>query len=121
MTLTGILLVAGGAALGAPVRYLLTRVVALRHPSFLALGTLGVNVLGSLILGVVVGIGAPLALLALGVGFCGALTTFSSFAVEVAELSGVRRHRMALTTVLLSLVVCVAAAGVGLLLGRAIA
>ena len=121
MTFTTILLVAAGAALGAPLRFLLTRAVVRRLPAYLSMGTLVVNVVGSLILGFVVGVGAAQLVLAVGIGFCGALTTFSGFSLEVADLTTSRRHRMALATVVLSLVVCVAAAGLGLLLGRAIA
>ncbi len=120
MTITATLLVAAGAALGAPLRFLLTRAVVRRFPAYLAMGTLGVNVLGSLILGFVAGVGAPLLVLAAGTGFCGALTTFSGFSAEVADLTAARRHVSAMSTVVLSLVICVAAAALGLLLGRAI-
>ena len=50
-------------------------------------GTLVVNVVGSFVLGVVVGAGlgtAPLSLI--GIGFCGAFTTFSTMATELALL-----------------------------------
>ncbi len=50
--------------------------------------TLIVNVVGSFVFGVVFGLGidGP-ALLALVVGFCGAFTTFSTFAVETVQLT----------------------------------
>lgn len=47
--------------------------------------TLLVNVVGSFLLGVVARKAMPTAL-AIGVGFCGGLTTFSTFAVEIAAL-----------------------------------
>jgi CrcB protein len=81
------LLVAAGAAVGAPTRFLVDRWARHHHRSGTVLGTLVVNVVGSLILGVVVAVsrepGAPSWLLPLvGVGFCGALTTFSTLAFE---------------------------------------
>lgn len=74
----------GGGA-GSVLRYLLSKGLNLSFQ--IPLGTLLVNVLGSLILGVVLGYvlknnsTGPLVLL-LTVGFCGGFTTFSAFAVE---------------------------------------
>lgn len=75
--------VAVGGVLGAWARFLLGERVERT-----ALDTLAVNVLGSFLLGVVLASTAGDAVVALaGVGFCGAFTTFSSFAVETVELS----------------------------------
>ena len=81
------LLVAAGAAVGAPTRFLVDRWARHHYRSGTILGTLLVNVMGSFMLGVVVSVsrepGAPSWLLPLvGVGFCGALTTFSTLAFE---------------------------------------
>jgi CrcB protein len=72
------LLVALGAAVGAPLRFLVAELV----PGVRA--TLVVNVVGSAVLGLLVG-ASPSTYALVGVGFCGALTTFSAFAVEVAQ------------------------------------
>lgn len=82
------LLVAAGAAVGAPTRFLVDRWARHHYRSGTVLGTLVVNVVGSFVLGVVVaasrGPGAPAWLLPLvGIGFCGALTTFSTLAFEI--------------------------------------
>ena len=90
------LLVALGAGVGASLRFLL----AVRRPDRLA--TFAVNVLGSGVLGALVHPSPSVAAL-VGIGFCGALTTFSTFAVEVAQS---RSWRYAATTV----VCCVGAA-----------
>ena len=88
--MTVVLVVLGGAV-GAPLRYLTDLVIAARHDSLLPWGTLTVNVVGSLVLGVVAGTvdaaGGPEWLLTLaGTGFCGALTTFSTFGFETIRL-----------------------------------
>jgi len=84
------LLVVVGAAIGAPLRYLTDLLVQSRHDTVFPWGTLTVNAAGSLILGAVAGTvsaGAPVWLLTLvGTGFCGALTTFSTFGFETLRL-----------------------------------
>ncbi len=76
--------VAAGGALGATGRYGVGRLLA-DYPGPYA--TLAVNVLGSFALGLVVFGGAEsTAALLLGVGFCGAFTTFSSFGVQTVSL-----------------------------------
>ncbi|MGN9804682.1 fluoride efflux transporter CrcB [Micromonospora sp. L32] len=116
-----VLLIAVGAALGAPLRYLTDRAVQARHDSLLPWGTLTVNVAGSLLLGVLLAVPAGPAVTALvGTGFCGALTTWSTFGYETLRLAraGARRH--ALANVLLSVAAGLAAATLGYALGRAL-
>ena len=86
-----VLLVALGAAVGAPARYLTDLVVQSRNDSVLPWGTFVVNVVGSFVLGVVASAvtlhDAPAWLMTLvGTGFCGALTTFSTFGLETVRL-----------------------------------
>lgn len=84
------LLVVLGAVVGAPLRYLTDLLVQSRHDTVFPWGTLTVNAVGSMILGAVAGAvsgGAPTWLLTLaGTGFCGALTTFSTFGFETVRL-----------------------------------
>ncbi|WP_019815615.1 fluoride efflux transporter FluC [Saccharomonospora saliphila] len=77
------LLVALGGASGAVVRYVLDQRVQRARDSAFPWGTLAVNVLGSALLGLVTGwsvsgTGGEAVRALLGVGLCGALTTFSS-------------------------------------------
>jgi CrcB protein len=83
---TGLLVVLG-ATVGAPLRW----VVGLRLDRRWHWGTLSVNLVGSFVLGTLVGAavgGHWFALL--GTGFCGGLTTYSAFAVQAVE-GGPRR------------------------------
>jgi CrcB protein len=108
-----VLLVALGAAVGAPLRYLTDRLIQARAGSRFPWGTLAVNVAGSLLLGFLVGLPVePRVAALLGTGFCGALTTYSTFAVETVTLP----RRPAVGNVVVSVVAGPAAAGLGLLL-----
>lgn len=82
-----------GGALGASLRYVVETWTVARWGHNWPWGTFAVNVGGSLILGVALGgvLVAELprwASLLIATGFCGALTTFSSFALQVLDLSG---------------------------------
>ena len=86
-----ILAVLAGGMLGAPARYLADRAVQARHDSVFPWGTFAVNMIGSAILGFLLGaqrhLGLPPAAFALlGTGFCGGLTTFSTFGYETLRL-----------------------------------
>lgn len=77
-------LVAVGGALGAVGRYAVGELLASRRFPW---ATLSVNVLGSFVLGVILfgPVDGDLTLL-VGVGFCGAFTTFSSFSFQTVDL-----------------------------------
>lgn len=116
-----VLLVLVGGAIGAPLRYLTDRVVQSRHDSGFPWGTFTVNTIGSLILGVVLGSTASPALTALvGTGFCGALTTYSTFGYEIVALAGNRAYLYATLNALGSVAAGLGAAGMGLALGAAL-
>ncbi|GAA2445016.1 fluoride efflux transporter CrcB [Agromyces soli] len=113
-------LVAG--SLGAVIRYLLSRRFPVR-PGHLPGGILIVNVVGSAVAGVVIGLAERAAVsadwrLILVTGFCGGLTTFSTWSVETIELLDGGRWRAALLNVFVTLVLGFAAAGAGYLLAR---
>lgn len=117
-----VVLVALGAAVGAPLRYLIERAVRARMQSRFPAGILLVNVLGSLVFGVVVGgLVSPQLQALLGVGLCGALTTYSAFGLDTVVLAERRERLLASAYVLASLVAGLAAALVGLAGGAALA
>ncbi|GLW95181.1 fluoride efflux transporter FluC [Actinokineospora globicatena] len=115
--MNGALQVAIGAAVGAPLRYLVDR--AIPRPSGFPWGTVVVNVVGSLVLGVVVGWGDWLPLL--GTGFCGALTTYSTFSYETLVLAESGDRRRAFATIAVSLIAGLAAFWCGLAGAHAVA
>ena len=108
------LLVLAGGAVGAPTRYLADRWISGRHAVRFPFGTLTVNLIGCFVLGLLAGGVAHSgwsadAYALVGTGFCGGLTTFSTFAVETVELA---RHPKPLRAS--AYLVVSAAAGVGL-------
>ncbi|WP_461472179.1 CrcB family protein [Microbacterium sp. HJ5] len=106
--------VAGGA--GAGLRYVLDRVIGARDGG-LPVGILVVNVSGSLLLGLIAGLGtlvAPDVALILGAGLLGGYTTFSAVSVDTVLLAERRRWRDAAANLLGTLVLAVAAGAAGL-------
>lgn len=113
-----LLLVFVGGALGASLRYVVDRWVQDRHRLRFPLGTLGVNLAGCFVLGVVAGgvahAGWPDHVQALvGTGLCGGLTTFSTFSVETVQLLAGRLAIRAISYLILSVGLGVALAAVG--------
>ena len=102
-TLMMVVLVALGAAVGAPLRYVLAVALDGRFPT----GLLLVNALGSGLFGVFAALSmgdAGLALL--GTGFCGGFTSFSSFAVQSVERPAPIATAYVLATTFLSVGAC---------------
>jgi CrcB protein len=102
-----------GAAVGAPLRYLTDRLVQSRHDSLFPWGTLTVNLVGSLVLGVLAGAGSAVphgVVAVVGTGFCGALTTYSTFSYETLRLAEQRAYFYATVNVVVSVVAGVGAA-----------
>lgn len=117
-----VLLIALGAAVGAPLRYLTDRAVQARFGSALPWGTLTVNVAGSLLLGGVLAVPAGPAVSALvGTGFCGALTTWSTFGYETLRLARAGSRRAALANVALSVTAGLGAVWLGFAVVRVLA
>ena len=98
-------LVALGGAVGASVRYLLGH--WFDRPGRLPWGTVAANLAGSFVLGLVAGASpGPHALV--GLGFCGALTTYSAFAVQTHHLGWRRGALLVLVTLPPAIALCAA-------------
>ena len=121
-----ILAVGCGGFLGAVARYALTGLMHRRFPAFLPAGTLLVNVLGCLVIGVLMALVRERVLLSghetlrffLITGILGSLTTFSTFGFETVELIQESNLRLAAWNVAGNLVLGLAAVWFGLWLGR---
>jgi CrcB protein len=117
-----VLLVALGAAAGAPLRYLLDRLVRAHTGDVFPWGTFTVNLAGSALLGFLLALPAGGSVQAwAGTGLCGALTTYSTFGYETLRLAedGARAH--ALLNAAGSILAGLGAATCGALLASAIA
>jgi CrcB protein len=108
-----VVLVGLGGVSGALARHLLGERINRR-----TYDTLTVNVLGSFLLGLLTaGPFGAAATLAFGVGFCGAFTTFSTFAVETVRLAEEGEVRRAVANGAANLGGAVLAVGVGAWVG----
>lgn len=116
----GIVLVALAGGAGAVVRFALAR---LGHPDRLPWPILVANLAGAFVAGLATSAlgGEPLLLLVVVTGFCGGLTTFSTWMVETVQLADRRRMRAAVANVAVTLVAGVALAALGLWLGALLA
>ncbi|MFZ4724707.1 MAG: fluoride efflux transporter CrcB [Paludibacter sp.] len=83
-----LLLVGLGGFIGSIARFAVSKLNVYMHFLAIPLGTLTVNVVGSFIIGIIVGISQKSEIISadvrlfLMVGICGGFTTFSSFSVE---------------------------------------
>jgi CrcB protein len=117
------LVVAGvivAGAVGAVLRYALSRALPVR-PGHLPGGILIVNVVGSALAGALIALAERAAIdgdlrLVLVTGFCGGLTTFSTWSVETIELIDGGRWSAAILNVVMTLALGIAAAVGGYLL-----
>ena len=120
MTPLLVLAVAVGGALGAVLRHLAS--VSLAGRGRIPWGVLVVNVVGSFIAGLALGLPLdPTWQLIVLTGFCGGLTTFSTLSVDTLHLILDGKRRAAAASVLLTLALGIAAvlAGLGLAAGLA--
>lgn len=122
-SLLNIVLVFLGGGLGSLMRFFVSVFVGQRFGAAFPFATLGINVLGSLCIGIVVALaGERIGALSehgrffLAVGFCGGFTTFSTFSLEAFTMIQSGRAGMAMLYVLMSVCLCVigTAAGLGL-------
>ena len=108
-----------GCALGGIVRYLGTKFVARLAGERFPWDTLVVNSIGSFLLGVILGydMAAGGSVTFLLIGFCGGLTTFSTFSLQTFSLISKKAWYTALSSMLVSIVFCVLCVLCGYVIG----
>ena len=122
--MTQLFAIAGAGALGALLRFWMSGWVYGLFGRDFPYGTLAVNVVGSLVMGVsfvllVERLGsAPEWRALVMIGFLGAFTTFSTFSLETVQLLEGGEVGRALLNVLVSVVLCLGAAWLGIVAGR---
>ena len=114
-----------GAAIGAPLRYLTDRFIQARHDTLYPWGTFAVNASGCLVLGALTGAATAGAAdsylqLLIGTGFCGALTTYSTFSYETLRLAQTGARFYATANVIASVITGLGAAFTSSALAQAI-
>ncbi|MCW8908500.1 MAG: fluoride efflux transporter CrcB [Sedimenticola sp.] len=119
-----VLTIAAGGAVGAVMRYWVSTGVYLTLGRGFPYGTLVVNVLGSLVMGFLYILFlermsvSPEWRAALLVGFLGAFTTFSTFSIETLNLIEQADYMKAGLNMLVSVLACLLACWVGVIMGR---
>ena len=121
--MNGLFPVMVGGAIGAGARHLVGQVMLARLGPGFPWWTLSINITGSLLMGLLVGWlarsgGSDTTRLFLGVGILGGFTTFSSFSLEFWLLFERGAIAQAAAYVLSSVIVGIAACGLGMLLMR---
>lgn len=112
-----------GGGIGSVSRYLINILLKAQSLTF-PLATLSVNIIGSFILGFIAALfwqKAPVhdtLKLAITVGFCGGLTTFSTFSWEAFDLIKQGEFLFALLYILISVITCVIAVSLGAFLSK---
>ncbi|WP_113700345.1 fluoride efflux transporter FluC [Nonomuraea lactucae] len=115
------LLVVLGAALGAPLRYLADRLIRSRYNTVFPWGTFTVNLAGSALLGFLAALPAHHMVMAgAGAGFCGALTTYSTFGYETLRLLEDGARVVAVANAVVSVAAGLGAGAFGLVLALAL-
>jgi CrcB protein len=119
-----LLTIAGGGALGAILRFGMSSYVYRLLGRDFPYGTLAVNMLGSLLMGLLFILFVERGLVsaewrsAIIIGFLGAFTTFSTFSIETLVLLESGELSKAFLNIALSVSLCLFATWLGLVIGR---
>ena len=119
-----LLLIFIGGGLGSLVRFAFSKFIQENMDKTFPFGTLGVNVLASLILGILVGMFEAKTLINpnyrafIAIGFCGGFSTFSTFSNDTLQLIQNNRITEAFLNIFLNVILCLLATFGGLMLAK---
>jgi len=117
-----LIIIGSGGFLGSIGRFLLSRFVQINWPYYFPWGTLLVNVSGCLLIGILFGLSERSVAISgdwkafLAIGFCGGFTTFSTFSQESLTLFRDSAYLLFFSYIGLSVVLCLSATLLGMLL-----
>jgi fluoride exporter len=123
MTFYNILAVGFGGMAGSIARYCSVMLIDKRLNPVFPYGTLAVNILGSFVLGCIIGLNLKGSLsenvrLLLATGFCGGFTTFSAFAYENISLMNQKTYGSAISYIVVSIVLGLVAVWSGMAISK---
>ncbi len=113
-----LILVGFGSFLGGISRYLTSQIIQTRFISAFPYGTLAVNIIGCLLIGLIIGWNEKFSLssewrLFLATGLCGGFTTFSAFSAETLLLMRSGQFVYAITYISVSVLSGIVATFIG--------
>ncbi len=121
-----LVMVAAGGAIGSVLRFMMSSWVYSIAGRGFPYGTLAVNVVGSLLMGLLTVVLiermalAPEWRAAILIGVLGGFTTFSTFSIETLALIDAGAHLKAISNMVFSLLLCVGGCWLGVVVGRQI-
>jgi fluoride exporter len=119
-----LLLIFIGGGLGSLTRFSFSKFIQENIDKTFPFGTLGVNVLASIVLGIFVGMVEVKSLTnpnfkaLIAIGFCGGFSTFSTFSNDTLQLIQNNRILEALMNILLNVILCILATFGGITLAK---
>ena len=119
-----LILIFMGGGLGSLTRFSLSKLIQENINKSFPFGTLGVNILASIILGIFIGmveiksLTNPNYKALISIGFCGGFSTFSAFSNDTLQLVQNNRILEALINILLNVILCILATFGGIILAK---
>ncbi|MBX2941553.1 MAG: fluoride efflux transporter CrcB [Cyclobacteriaceae bacterium] len=113
-----------GGGIGSMFRYSISKWIGTLHTHYFPFGTLVINILACLALGVILGLAdarqlmSPSSKIFWAVGFCGGFSTFSTFSGETLSLIQSGFTGSSIVYISSSLILCITATLLGLYLGQ---
>lgn len=113
-----------GGGIGSLTRFFLGKYIQDAALKSFPLGTLGVNIIASLVLGLFLGFSENKILInpqykaLIAIGFCGGFSTFSTFSNDTLQLILTNRNLEALLNILLNVTLCIVATWIGIMVSK---